>query len=83
MANSYFNTQIGNDKEPKSGKGVMPKGGGPGSTSVPERTANWPGLPGKGGTDRSNGSPEEKIYATAKGLRGGKEVEGADESKGF
>ena len=38
---------------------------------MPERTAKWPGLPGPKQRDRSRGIKEEKIYATAQGLRGG------------
>lgn len=29
------------------------------STSMPMKTANWPGLPGKAGPNRANGTPKE------------------------
>lgn len=74
MANKRWNSQISNLKQPKSGSGVKPVGSGSPDLSMPERTASWPGLPGKSGPDRSNGSPEEKVYVFAQGLRGGKEV---------
>lgn len=35
---------------------------------VNERTANWPGLPGKEGPNRSAGVKKLKIYAASKGL---------------
>ncbi len=36
--------------------------------TVNERTANWPGLPGKTGPDRSAGVKKLKAYAMSKGL---------------
>lgn len=80
MPNPRFNTQVRNLKVPTSGgKGVEPLPSGTPSTSIPERTAAWPGLLGKAGPDRSAGVPEEKVYAFAEGLRGGKEVADGDE----
>lgn len=74
MANNRFNPQIQTVPESTSGgKGVMPKRGTPQPSNLPMRTAGYPGLPGKAGPDRSNGVPEEKIYASAQGLRGGKD----------
>lgn len=81
MANSYYNTQIRNLKQPKSGQGVKPLPAGPLQDSLNIRTAAWPGLPGPAQPrDRSNGVPEEKVYAQAMGLRGGRDDE-ADERK--
>ena len=37
-------------------------------TPVNERTANWPGLPGKSGPNRSAGVKKLKVYASSKGL---------------
>lgn len=33
-----------------------------------EKTANWPGLPGKSGPERSAGVPRVKIHPASKGL---------------
>lgn len=72
MANNFYNKQIQTINESTTGgKGVMPKVGQPQKSDLPMRVANWPGLPGASQKDRSNGSPEEKIYAQAIGLRGG------------
>ncbi len=38
------------------------------AAKVNERTAAWPGLPGKTGPDRSAGVKKLKIYPTSKGL---------------
>lgn len=38
------------------------------SASVNEKTANWPGLPGKTGPDRSAGVRKLKTHAMSKGL---------------
>ena len=75
MANPRYSQNISNLKQPQSGKGVSPKKSGPSHLEKPtERTASWPGLPGKAQSkDRSLGVPEEKIYAAAQGLRGGKD----------
>ncbi len=35
---------------------------------VTERTANWPGLPGKTGPNRAAGVKKLKIHPTSKGL---------------
>lgn len=76
MANPRYSQNISNLKQPSSGKGESPKKAGPKHYSMPERTANWPGLPGKAQPkDRSLGYPEEKVYAKAEGLRGGKDVD--------
>ena len=71
MANDYFNKQVGTIKQPTSGQGVKPLPPGKPDLSMPMRTASWPGLPGKSGPNRANGTPEEKIYAYARGLCGG------------
>ena len=46
------------------------KPGAPAAT-VNEKTANWPGLPGKGGPDRSAGVKKLKVHPTAAGLTTG------------
>ena len=38
------------------------------AAKVNERTANWPGLPGKTGPDRSAGVKKLKIHPASKGL---------------
>lgn len=77
MPNAYWNKQVSPQKT-SSGDGVKPIASGSTQTAMPERTAAWPGLPGKSGPDRSAGVPEEKVYAYAQGLRGGKEVSDGD-----
>lgn len=72
MPNSRFNRQVGNVK-PTGPSGVKPLPSGNPPVSMPERTAAWPGLPGKAGPDRSAGMPEEKVYAKAVGIAGGKD----------
>lgn len=79
MANNRFNKQIQTVPEPTTGgMGKKPLPSGSPDLSMPERTASWPSLPGKTGPDRSAGVPEEKVYAFAQGLRGGKEVADGD-----
>lgn len=70
MPNPNFNKQVPQQK-PAPSSGVKPLPSGSPDLSMPMRTASWPGLPGKAGPDRSNGVPEEKVYAMAQGLRGG------------
>ncbi len=38
------------------------------AANVNERTANWPGLPGKTGPERSAGVKKLKIHPTSQGL---------------
>ncbi len=38
------------------------------AATVNERTANWPGLPGKSGPDRSAGVKKLKIHPASQGL---------------
>lgn len=84
MANNRFNQQIQTVKETQSGgKGVMPLKGTAQPSSLNMSVANWPGLPGKAGPDRAQGMPEEKIYAQAKGIRGGTDGDDGATSKDF
>jgi hypothetical protein len=57
-----FHKELGN-----KAKSSPPKKGGKGA-GVNEKTANWPGLPGKEGPDRSNGVYKCKTYPTSKGI---------------
>jgi len=41
---------------------------GPSSAKSPEKSRNWPGLPGKEGPDRSSGTPRVKQHTQSKGL---------------
>lgn len=76
MANNRFNSQIQTIPEKTAGgKGVLPKKGEIQKVALNVSSPNWPGLPGKAGPDRSNGVPEEKIYASAQGLRGGADAD--------
>ena len=63
--------------------GVKPVGPGKfQADSMPEineRKQIWPGLPGKAGPDRSNGSPTEKVYASAQGIAGGTDTDAASD----
>lgn len=72
MANNRFNSQIKTIPEKTSGgKGVLPQTGEIQKVALNVSSPSWPGLPGKSGPDRAAGMPEEKIYASAQGLRGG------------
>ena len=75
MANPRFNTQIRTlDESTKGGKGVEPLKGEPQKSDLKMSVPKWPGLPGKAQSkDRAQGIPEEKVYAQAEGLRGGKD----------
>lgn len=68
MPNDRFNTQVRTIKEPSSGQGVKPLPRGSKSTSMPERTANWPGTPGKSGPNRSAGVTKVKQFPKSSGL---------------
>ena len=72
MANKYMNQganpsrQTGGEGGSNTARGTSP------SSSMPEKTASWPGLPGPTQKrNRANGFPEEKVYPVAVGLRGG------------
>lgn len=83
MSNDRYNTQNRTKNEPATGKGVLPKTGEPQKSELPMRVASWPGLPGPAQKmDRSNGVPEEKVYAQATGLRGGKDDDSEGPSEG-
>lgn len=84
MANNRFNSQIQTIPEKASGgQGVFPKKGEPQKSEIRMSSPNWGGLPGKAQRDRANGMPEEKIYAQAKGLRGGSDDDNGASSKDF
>ena len=57
MANKYHD-QGANPSKQTGGQGPGPKAqGSPASAPMPVKTANWPGLPGKAGPNRSGGDP--------------------------
>ena len=59
MSNKYFNRDAAPSHQ-TGGEGGSNKAQGSGpSISMPEKTANWPGLPGKASPDRSAGVPKE------------------------
>ena len=63
MANKYHD-QGANPSKQSGGEGGSNKAtGNPPSMSMPEKTANWPGLPGKSGPDRSGGVPNNGYFA--------------------
>lgn len=55
-------TALGN-KPPKFKRKPLAK-----AASVNESVANWPGLPGKAGPDRSMGTPRVKVHPKRIGL---------------
>ena len=61
MANKFFKEDSG-IKPPPTGRS------GPKSDTVTEKTADWGGLPGKSGPDRSNGVEKLKTDAKSEGL---------------
>lgn len=62
MANKDFNQDMGDmPAKPKRGPATS-------SHSVNEKTANWGGLPGKAGPDRSDGVQKVKQSPKSEGL---------------
>ena len=57
-----FNSTTNSTKPPPTGKS------GSKATSLDETTADWPGLPGKSGPDRSNGVKKVKTNAKSEGI---------------
>lgn len=68
MANKYFNHQVGNIKASGGSGAKTSVGSGSGGGGMTEKTANWPGLPGKSGPNRSGGTPKAKTYPKSAGL---------------
>jgi hypothetical protein len=68
MPNDYHNRQVTDMHNPTSGSGVKPLPAGKPDLSMPVRTANWPGLPGKGGPERSAGVPRPKTHPAKEGF---------------
>ena len=68
MANRFHNSQVSPKKAPgKAGKHVNHRGSD--TQPMPERTANWPGLPG--GTqkkDRGGGVKKVKQHPSSQGI---------------
>lgn len=58
MSNKYHNRDTAPSKQTGGQGGSNKAMGKAPSLSMPEKTANWPGLPGKAGPDRSAGVPE-------------------------
>lgn len=56
MANKYHGNLTGNGKQ--SGGSNAQQRRSPPAMSMPEKTANWGGLPGKTGPNRSGGAPK-------------------------
>ena len=52
----------------KAGHGATNGQRGPDRKKVTERTAAWPGLPGKAGPDRSAGVTKVKIHPKSEGI---------------
>ncbi len=67
MPNPYYNKQVSNIKT-KGGAGSVSVKGSGGAGALTEKTASWPGLPGKSGPNRANGVTKVKIYPKSEGL---------------
>ncbi len=65
MASRYF-TEMKERKVSGGNKYSPPTGSM--SSSLNEKTAAWPGLPGKSGPDRSNGVKKLKTHPKSEGL---------------
>jgi len=67
MSNPLFNTD--ENKRRQTPVKHIEKKGKTGQSPFPEKTANWPGLPGKTqGKSRNAGVPRAKIHPSSKGL---------------
>ena len=58
MSNKYWNKDTAPSKQTGGEGGSNKAMGSTPSIPMPEKTANWPGLPGKAGPNRSAGTPE-------------------------
>ena len=65
MASRYF-TEL-KERRVSGGKKYSPPSGSM-SSSLNEKTAAWPSLPGKSGPDRSGGVKKLKVCAKSEGL---------------
>ena len=68
MANKYYATDIAPTKLSGGEGGRHAAQGKAAPRSMPEKTANWSGPPGKTGPDRSGGVKKAKAYAKAAGI---------------
>jgi hypothetical protein len=60
---------VANPNFKKMGGEAPPKGkAGSDSSTINEKTADWPGLPGKAGPDRSQGVPKLKQSPKSEGI---------------
>lgn len=65
------NADFSENKRGLGGRAVKPPPTGTRSKTQPkftERTATWPGLPGKSGPNRSVGAKRARIHPTSKGI---------------
>ena len=58
MPNKHYNNMHGANRKGAGGHSNAAPGAKP-AESMPQKTAAWPGLPGKGGPDRSGGDPKQ------------------------
>lgn len=65
MASRFFSDF--KEKKVSGSKGAKPTGKLK-SLSGTEKTANWPGLPGKSGPDRSGGDKKVRIHPKSTGI---------------
>lgn len=70
MTNPNYNSAANKRPPSKSGKGApLPaEGRSPAGAPMPEKSPNWPGLPGKSGPDRSAGVKRAKVYPKSQGI---------------
>lgn len=67
MPNPIHNNMHGANR--KGGQGPSPQASGSSpKLSMPEKTANWGGLPGKTGPNRSGGVKKLKVYPKSEGI---------------
>lgn len=62
MGNKYWNQGANPSRQSSSQGGPNKALGSPPSQGMPEKTANWGGLPGKAGPDRSGGTPKHRRH---------------------
>ena len=68
MPNPHYNSMHGSNRKVAEGGSNKASGSSP-KASMPEKTANWPGLPGKAQSkDRSGGVKKLKVHPKSEGI---------------
>ena len=68
MANPRYSDVAPKREGKDPAKGSPDKACKPACADMTMKTANWPGLPGKSGPNRSNGVPKAKAYPKSDGI---------------